>query len=319
MPEPVDVFISYSPKDAELRAELEDHLMALKRKGVIRIWHDQLVGPGQDWRAISDEHLRSARVILLLISSNFFGSDNCYEVEMRSALERSRRGEACVIPILLRAYDLTDTPFARLRMLPEGQIPVTSPPWANHHEAWENVARGIREAILTLERGTTVAPMDAPPWEGAPGTRLVVMGPPVEPRSHPWESLASGQVAPTALQIYHPSDPALTPVPSSPFGADSFHQRQSPGPTPPREPSAVSEPSLAPFPEPKIVANLTLFSPPEPGIASGRTLAPSPEPPAVSRASPGLRPDRRSCATSSGRSSMRGTSTCARQAQWCSG
>jgi hypothetical protein len=169
---PVDVFISYSPKDAELRAELEDHLMAMKRSSVIRIWHDQLVGPGQEWRAISDGHLRSARVILLLISSNFFGNDNCYDVEMKRALERSRRGEACVIPVLLRAYDLTNTPFARLAMLPEGNVPVTSPRWANHHEAWASVARGIREAILTLERGTTFAPMDAPPWEGAPETRL---------------------------------------------------------------------------------------------------------------------------------------------------
>ena len=229
MSAPVDVFISYSPKDAELRAELEDHLMALKRKGVIRIWHDQLIGPGQDWRAVNDEHLRSARVILLLISSNFLGSDYCYDIEMRNALERSRRGEACVIPVLLRACDLTDAPFSGLRMLPEGKIPVTSPPWANHHEAWQSVARGIREAILILERGTTMAPMEAPPWEGAPATKLVLMAPPVEPRSQPRVPLSSRQVAPTALQTYYPPDPASTPVPSSPFGAGSSRQRQSHG------------------------------------------------------------------------------------------
>ncbi|MHA0895561.1 hypothetical protein [Enterobacter kobei] len=38
----------------------------------------------------------------MLISSDFIASDYCYRVEMTNALERHKRGEAVVIPVMLR-------------------------------------------------------------------------------------------------------------------------------------------------------------------------------------------------------------------------
>jgi len=60
---PVDVFISYVPEDDDLRDELEEHLALLKRDGVIRAWHQRLLGAGSDVRAVTGERLRSARVV----------------------------------------------------------------------------------------------------------------------------------------------------------------------------------------------------------------------------------------------------------------
>ena len=58
-----------------------------------------------------DKHLNTARVILLLISSDFIASDYCYDVEMERALQRHEVEEARVIPVILRPVDWTEAPL----------------------------------------------------------------------------------------------------------------------------------------------------------------------------------------------------------------
>lgn len=43
----VAVFFSYSHRDEDLRDELEIHLSALKREGVIETWHDRRIVLGK--------------------------------------------------------------------------------------------------------------------------------------------------------------------------------------------------------------------------------------------------------------------------------
>jgi hypothetical protein len=51
------------------------------------------------------DQLNTAHVILLLVSPDFLASDYCYEIEMARALERHERGEAVVVPIIIRPVD----------------------------------------------------------------------------------------------------------------------------------------------------------------------------------------------------------------------
>ena len=60
----------------------------------------------------------TSEIILLLISPNFMHSDYCYSIEMRRALERHERGEARVIPVILRPVDWKGTPIGELQALP---------------------------------------------------------------------------------------------------------------------------------------------------------------------------------------------------------
>jgi type IV secretory pathway VirD2 relaxase len=50
-----------------------------------------------------DQAIRSAHIILLLISADFLASDLEHHSEMQQALERHKRGEARVIPILVES------------------------------------------------------------------------------------------------------------------------------------------------------------------------------------------------------------------------
>lgn len=147
-PHAVEVFYSYSHKDEELRDELQKHLALMKRQGIIKDWHDRGISPGQEWSGQIDEHLNSADIILLLISSDFLASSYCYDIEVKRAMERHEAKEATVIPIILRPCDWSAAPFGKLQALPKDARPVTS--WSNQDEAFLNVVKGIREAAEEL-------------------------------------------------------------------------------------------------------------------------------------------------------------------------
>lgn len=152
---PIHLFYSYSHKDEELRNQLETHLALLRRQGLIDQWHDRRIGPGQEWAGAIDVNLESAQIILLLASADFIASDYCYEKEMARAIERHEAGDARVIPVILRAVDWKDAPFAKLQALPKDGKPVTA--WADRDAAWLDVAQGIRKAVEALARHGTAS------------------------------------------------------------------------------------------------------------------------------------------------------------------
>lgn len=146
----IKIFCAYSHEDEKLRDHLENHLSSLKRRGVIEVWHDRRIGAGREWEGQIDEHLNTADIILLLISSDFIASDYCYDVEMTRAMERYKTKEALVIPIILRPVDWEGTPFVGLQALPKDSTAVTL--WENQDEAFTNIAKGIRRAVEDINQ-----------------------------------------------------------------------------------------------------------------------------------------------------------------------
>jgi len=142
------IFFSYAHEDEELRDELQKHLSILERQGVITSWHDRKIGAGKEWKGEIDTHLNTARLILLLISSDFIASDYCWGVEVKRAMERHEAGEARVIPVILRPVDWKSAPFGKLQALPTDAKPVTT--WSDRDEAFFDVAQGIRAAVVNL-------------------------------------------------------------------------------------------------------------------------------------------------------------------------
>jgi TIR domain len=141
----IKLFYSYSHKDEPLRDELEEALALLKREDRVSGWHDRRIGAGEDWKGWIDVHLESADIILLLVSASFIASDYCWDVEVRRALDRQDRGEAQVLPVILRPCDWNGAPFGKLQALPKDARAITT--WTNRDEAWTDVAKGVRRTI----------------------------------------------------------------------------------------------------------------------------------------------------------------------------
>lgn len=143
-------FISYSHRDERFRESLETHLAILRRNGVLSVWHDRKICPGDDLDAVIDSHLRTARLVLLLVSPDFIASDYCYSTELRLAMELQTAGRARVVPVILRPVDWQDTPFRGLLALPTDGKPIST--WRNRDEAYLDVTKGIRKLLGELAR-----------------------------------------------------------------------------------------------------------------------------------------------------------------------
>lgn len=144
----ITVFSSYAQADQAVRDQLAIHLSQLKRDELIKEWSDQQILAGSYRAQEINQAIRSAQIILLLISADFLASDSCYDVEMQQALERHKRGEACVIPLIVRPCDWESSPFAHLQWLPRNSKPVTS--WHDQDEAFVAIVQDLRKVIADL-------------------------------------------------------------------------------------------------------------------------------------------------------------------------
>lgn len=140
---------SDSVRDEEMRQTLENHLRGLARQCVITSWHGGMISPGKDWEAETNTQLKTADIILVLISSDFIASDYHWEVVIKQAMKQHRTKQSRVIPVLLRSVDDT-WKFAldNLTALPEGEKPVTS--WKPYDNGFANIAKGIKKVAEEL-------------------------------------------------------------------------------------------------------------------------------------------------------------------------
>jgi WD40 repeat protein len=146
----IEIFCCYAHEDQPILKKLKAHLMPLQRQEHITIWSDSNINAGVEWEQEIKKHLDTAHIILLLISSDFMGSDYCYSKEMKRAMERHERGEACVIPILVSPTYWKGAPFDKLQALPTNARPITDGSWTVD-EALVDVAEKISIVVNKLQ------------------------------------------------------------------------------------------------------------------------------------------------------------------------
>jgi hypothetical protein len=169
-PQTVKIFCSYAHKDEPLREALAPHFALLRRQGVATFWSDRDIYAGSDWAAQIDHNLRTANVVLLLLSAHFIDSKYCFDVELKQAAARHLRGEAIVIPVVIQPCmwesirvqcDEGELELGKVQALPSKALPVTK--WRNRQEAFDSIAEGVAAVVEQLAGGaatwgkTTVA------------------------------------------------------------------------------------------------------------------------------------------------------------------
>ncbi len=98
----MNVFISYSHKDTPFKDRLMTHLAAFRKENSLDLWHDKMIGVGEDWRGEIGKALKRADAAILLISADFLASDFISHREVPLFLER-RAGEGLrMIPVIIR-------------------------------------------------------------------------------------------------------------------------------------------------------------------------------------------------------------------------
>ena len=147
MSKPLKAFITYSHKNTAEKDELITRLTLLKREGLISIWHDNEILPGDKWRDAIFSNLADADILLYLTSAHSLASENCNK-ELAAAL----KAEIRVIPIILEYCDWLNHQLSDFQALPDRGLPIAK--WKNESEGWQNVVRGIRNTINKLQSQT---------------------------------------------------------------------------------------------------------------------------------------------------------------------
>lgn len=141
------VFISYCKKDTEYLDDLETHLSMLKRLKLIDIWNAGNVEVGEEIDAEINAEIKTADIILLLVSAKYLANEDIWNKEVSLAVEKHKRKEAILIPIILSPVDWKDTPFAGLVTLPRNGIVSKM----DRDEAFADIA-GELKRILTPKK-----------------------------------------------------------------------------------------------------------------------------------------------------------------------
>ena len=133
-----------APSDLVYLRQWETHLCTLERAGRSTVWSELRLLAGEPRAERINEHLAQANIIVLLLSADFFVSDECIAL-MNRALLCHRHGEACLIPLLLRPVTWQETPLASLSCMPSNLLPVIE--WPHPDAAFDECVQEIRRIL----------------------------------------------------------------------------------------------------------------------------------------------------------------------------
>jgi tetratricopeptide (TPR) repeat protein len=141
---PVKLFISYAHDDREKwLAPVHQSLQGLETVGLIEIFENGDIKPGEAWGAAIQDHLDAADLVVLLVTRAFLASLYSIKVELNRALQR----KAHVVPIIVQPCHYASMPFAGLEALPIGpdKRPKALSSWEDQEEALAQIAARIDE------------------------------------------------------------------------------------------------------------------------------------------------------------------------------
>jgi pterin-4a-carbinolamine dehydratase len=150
------LFFSYAHQDKALQSQLLRHLSRLIQTGQVIPWDDEEILPGVEWKQEIDNHLKTADIIVLLVSPNYMSSAYCSGEEMPVALRRYEAKEVQVLPVILRPTDWRETPLGQLQVLPTNGKSVVE--WRDRDQAFQDVAKGIAKVVTSLYEAKVTPP-----------------------------------------------------------------------------------------------------------------------------------------------------------------
>ncbi len=96
------VFVSYSHKDEKWLDSILPQLKAAQRYGNFEVWSDLDIREGERWYLRVKEILSKTRFAVCLVSADFLSSSFCMDEEIPFFLQKARRGECEILPVLIK-------------------------------------------------------------------------------------------------------------------------------------------------------------------------------------------------------------------------
>ena len=158
---PLKAFISYSKFDGESNSDGINYLEEFKQtlaplsskfNNLLETWDDTYQIAGNDAPDEINNQLNSCDVIFLLISSHFLNTRFIIDVELTNAVERFKRKECIIVPIVLSACGWKDIPVLKnIHSIPRKDHNISAwkknSEWTSREDAWHHVYEEVKKLI----------------------------------------------------------------------------------------------------------------------------------------------------------------------------
>ena len=148
----VELFVSYSHMDGVWLARLEPMLQFDNCRDKAYVWDDQKMKAGERWDKRIREALERMDVFVCLVTIEFLTSRYIRTVELKRALQREKKDEIEIVPIVV--YPNVDLEDECAELIEFNPLPVWGRCWreyesedGDYRDANGLIRKGLRQAI----------------------------------------------------------------------------------------------------------------------------------------------------------------------------
>lgn len=147
----LSIFITYTDTDQRFLPKINEILQTIQFQVPGIGWKFGEIARDTRWKMARQDYLKSADLILLLVTPAFVATDFCYCEQLRWAIIKHEQELSYVIPVLLQACLWDQTPFAGLSSITPCNGKAVDQ-WRTPNLAYQQIAIEIRNTVVYLKQ-----------------------------------------------------------------------------------------------------------------------------------------------------------------------
>ena len=152
------IFFSFSHKDVAWAERLTMYLKVAERRGVISLWDEERIQPGQKWKDEIREALNTTSIAILMVSPDYLASDFILDEEVPELLRRRQEEGLIVLPVIVRPCLWHTVDWLRqLQFWPKDARPLTS---LSNNELDRELVDFVQFIVAVSERASSTAQLN---------------------------------------------------------------------------------------------------------------------------------------------------------------
>jgi mRNA-degrading endonuclease RelE of RelBE toxin-antitoxin system len=141
------VFISYSHKDREWLGKLKKFLQPLEEQGLIDIWDDTEIRPGEKWFEKIKLSLESAQIAVFLITQDFLTSAFIGQKELPMLLEKAENHGCLIYWVAVSFSTVEDSPLVPSQAANDPEQPLDTLPEPEQNRVLKSIYDKMKAAV----------------------------------------------------------------------------------------------------------------------------------------------------------------------------